>query len=130
MFKEPTMPTQGEKEDQNKGLESKIKEDYRKPEEKVTVEKGTESLKWDQVPNEVKEEIIKIVGNEFTVKFIWTGQVMDEAGVFDKQGSIEIMDKDEKERKFKLEHLRNLDSGEWEWKVVEEQEKKERVKGF
>jgi len=77
--------------------ESKIIEDYEK--KIVTVE--YESRKWEDVSEEVKREIEKILGgNEFTVKYIDGGQDMDELGPSAGWLDIKVIDKEGKSRRF------------------------------
>lgn len=125
MFKETMMPdVNAEGEESKKGYEikkseekNKIKTDYDVRTEAQTIEH--KSQEWEKIDANLQNGIKEIAGDEFTVKFISITRVMDEAGIFDAAGSIELIDKEGKRRKFHVEHHYKYENKEWYWTIEE-----------
>jgi len=127
MFEKPAADNLGDKDNEGgKGYEiikrgeeerGKIKADYDDTRVLQTIEK--ESQKWEEIDVAVQNGIKEIIGDEFTVKFISIGNVMDEAGIFDATGSIEVIDKEGKERLFYVDHRYSNENGSWRWVIKE-----------
>lgn len=130
MFEKPPMPNV-EGEDNEKGYEIKKKSEKKEGKIKTDYDVRIEtpepiehkSQKWEELDTDLQKGIIEAVGDdEFTVKFISITRVMDEAGIFDAAGSIELIDKEGKKLAFHVEHHYSYDTKQWKWVISDEKE--------
>lgn len=128
MFKETIMPKpEGEKESgEEKKQESKIKTDYEVI--KRTEVKETKSKKWEDLDKELKDKVISLAGDEFTVKFIWLSTAFDEQETYPQMGSIKVVDKEGKTREFNIREKVDFRTRNRSWLVTEKMQGEEEDK--